>query len=116
MRPTLCRRRLHLGLRRTTARGAARRRMPLGRRRTAVRGAATPWIFMSTIRRENILRESLKHIPTEWYIARKILIATLHDMIPWAIDNCLVDSLFDCEKFWHTIRVLRCRLSDGLLP
>ena len=87
MRPTLCRRRLHPGRPQTAARGAARPRMPLGRRRTAVRGAATPWIFMSTIRRENILRESLKHIPTEWYIARKILIATLHDMIPWATDN-----------------------------
>ena len=116
MRPTLYRRQLHLGRRRTAARGAARRRMPLGRRRTAARGAATPWIFMSTIRRGNILRESLMHIPTEWYIARKILIATLQDMIPWAADNCLVDSLFDCEQSWHTIGVLRCRLSDGLMP
>ncbi len=48
------------------------------------------------------------HIPTEWYITRKILIAILQDMIPWATDNCLVDSLFDChgEQSWHTIRVL----------
>jgi hypothetical protein len=104
MRPTLCRRRLRLGRPRTAARGAARRQLPLSRRRTAARGAATPWNFMSTIRRENILRESLKHIPTEWYIARKILIATLHDMIPWTTDNCLVDSLFDCEESWHTIQ------------
>ncbi len=46
---------------------------------------------------------------------QNILIASILDLIPWASDNRLIDSLFHCEQSWHTIRLLLCRLSDWLL-